>query len=31
VPRHVVLNMHEKLQKSLEFIGTEGFSHVTWA
>jgi hypothetical protein len=23
--------MHEKLQKSLEFIGTEGFSHVTWA
>ena len=31
VPRHVVLNMHEKLQKSLEFIGTEGFSKVTWA
>ena len=31
VPRHVVLNMHEKLQKSLEFIGTEGFSQVTWA
>ena len=31
VPRHVVLNMHEKLQKSLEFIGPEGFSKVTWA
>jgi len=31
VPRHVVVCMHEKLQKSLEFIGTEGFSHVTWA
>ena len=31
VPRHVVLNMHDKLQRSLEFIGTEGFSKVTWA
>ena len=31
VPRHVVVGMHEKLQKSLEFIGTEGFSQVTWA
>jgi len=31
VPRHVVIGMHEKLQKSLEFIGTEGFSQVTWA
>jgi predicted kinase len=29
VPRHVLLGMHQKLQASLEFIDTEGFSHIT--
>ena len=29
VPRHVLLGMHHKLQTSLEFIDSEGFSHVT--
>lgn len=31
VPRHVVINMHKKLQESLQFIDTEGFSQVTCA
>ena len=30
VPRHVVIGMHEKLQKSLTQINTEGFSKVTY-
>lgn len=29
VPRHVLLSMHHKLQNSLEFIDTEGFSYIT--
>jgi predicted kinase len=29
VPRHIVVNMHNKLQLSLPFIDNEGFSKVT--
>jgi len=29
VPRHVVIGMHEKLQKSLKQINTEGFTRVS--
>ena len=31
VPRHAIVNMHHKLQSSLEFIDTEGFNQVTYA
>lgn len=31
VARHIVVGMHDKLQKSLKLISTEGFSQVTWA
>ena len=31
VARHIVVGMHDKLQKSLKLISTEGFTQVTWA
>ena len=30
VPRHVVINMHEKLQKSLAQINIEGFNRISY-
>jgi predicted kinase len=30
VPRHVVIGMHEKLQKSLKQINTEGFTRISY-
>ena len=30
VPRHVIVNMHEKLQSSLKTINNESFSHINY-